>query len=109
MTDNMDLIQKITDVRLNITKLDSKKTQAETQYKHICTKYGIKPATKQDEEIDEGEDMATEQSNMVRNMRNPGRSNDDEALFQMNQERETRRNNIELLKQSVEEARQEQM
>ena len=39
MTDNMDLIQKIGDVRANITKLDRSKIDAENKYKQYCTRH----------------------------------------------------------------------
>ena len=43
MTDNMDLIQKIHEVRRSVDKIKKKRTQAENDYKQLCTKYKIKP------------------------------------------------------------------
>ena len=44
MTDNMDLIQKISEVRTNIKKLTTAKGEYDNDYKQLCTKNGIKPA-----------------------------------------------------------------
>lgn len=43
MTDNMDLIQKINEVRLSNASLVKTKQREDNEYKNQCRKYGIKP------------------------------------------------------------------
>ena len=102
MTDNMDLIQRISDVRKNVAKIKKKRTDAENDYKQLCTKYKIKPI--RNSEDGEEEDPLDERS---RGMRNPARSEDDETLYNLNKERDNRQNIIENYKQSIEAAREE--
>ena len=83
MTDNMGLIQKIHDVRKNITKLKKKNNDAQNDYKQMCTKYKIKPKLLNMEENEDEDDPLNENSN-TRNMRLPGRSDDDETLYNLN-------------------------
>ena len=44
MTDNMDLIKRIGDVRTNIKKLTISKGEYDNEYKQLCTRNGIRPA-----------------------------------------------------------------
>ena len=102
MTDNMDLIKKINEVRKNIVSLEKSKQDAENEYKKYCNRYGIKPLGKYESEES---DPLLESSRATRGMRNPGRSEDDETLFGLRKETDARRNHVEMLKNSVEEAR----
>ena len=70
MTDNMDLIQKIHDVRNNVAKLKKKDTAAQNDYKQVCTKYKITPVQKYS---GDGEDLDDPNSdgNSYRNRLNP--------------------------------------
>ena len=72
MTDNMDLIYGINDVRENIIKKERERIDAENQYKQMCTRYGIKPA-KSLEEI-EDENYLNENANVLRNPMRAARS-----------------------------------
>ena len=94
MTDNMDLIQRIHDVRKNVAKIKKKRTDAENEYKQLCTKYKIKPVRNSEEQDDD--DPLDDRLNMRgMMMRNPIRSEDDETLYNLNKERESRQNIIE--------------
>jgi len=107
MTDNMDLIQKIGDVRLNIKKLTSSKGEFDNEYKQLCTKNGIKPA-KTIEDLEDS-DWLRENSKVLGNVRHIVRSQDDETLYHLRNEREARRSRIEMLRQNMEELLQEQI
>lgn len=107
MTDNMALIDMIGKVRLKISKLNTDRTDAENDYKQMCTKYGIKPARNLEDLKDP--EWQKENANVLRNLKNPSKTEDDETLQNLRRMREHRRNHIEMLKQSVEEARLETM
>ena len=107
MTDNMALIDMIGKVRLKIAKLNTDRTDAENDYKQMCTKYGIKPARNLEDLKDP--EWLKENANVLRNLKNPSKTEDDETLQNLRRMREHRRNHIEMLKQSVEEARLETM
>ena len=100
MTDNMDLIQKIHEVRVNIKKLTTSKGEYDNDYKQLCTKNGIKPA-KSIEDL-EDPDWLRENSKVLGPARNPMRSQDDETLFHLRQEVMARRQRIEFVKQNME-------
>lgn len=70
MTDNMDLIQKISDVRQNIQKLTKNQKDAENRYKQLCTRHGIKPA-KNLEDLDDAQ-WASDNPRYGRSLRNGG-------------------------------------
>ena len=62
----------------------------------MCTKHGIKIA-KNLEELEDPK-WLNENSNVLRNVRNPVRGQDDEALYNLRKEKESRRSHIEMLK-----------
>ena len=108
MTDNMDLIQKIHEVRRSVDKIKKKRTQAENDYKQLCTKYKIKPI-RNTEEQDEDDPLDDRSNNHLRGMRSAVmRSEDDETLLNLNKERESRQNYIENIKSNIDQAREEQ-
>ena len=72
MTDNMDLIQRIHEVRVNIKKLTTAKGEYDNDYKQLCTKNGIKPA-KCIEDLEDPE-WLRENSKVLGPVRNPVRS-----------------------------------
>ena len=49
----------------------------------------------------------TSEHGALKNLKNPARTEDDETLMNLRRMREHRRNHIEMLKQSIEETRQE--
>ena len=106
MTDNMDLIQKINEVRLSNASLVKTKQREDNEYKNQCRKYGIKPVRTFGDQA-ESEDPLSDNSR--RSNRNPGRTDDDETLINMRRETDASRNHLDMLKASIEEARQEQM
>ena len=107
MTDNMDLIQKIADVRLNIKKLTTAKGEFDNDYKQLCTKNGIKPA-KCIEDL-EDPDWLRENSKVLGPVRNPVKSQDEETLYHLRQEVMARRQRIEFVKQNMEELFEQKM
>lgn len=96
----MDLIVKIKDVRDSIKALAKSKRKSENEYKTECTKYGIKPKSK--EETDEMDLLSAGDSRM-RSMK--VRSDDDETLSHMRKDADARNKHIEMLKSSVEDSR----
>ena len=96
MTDNMALIDMIGKVRLKISKLNTDRTDAENDYKQMCTKYGIKPARNLEDLKDP--EWQKENANVLRNLKNPSKTEDDETLQNLRRMREHRRNHIEMLK-----------
>ena len=62
----------------------------------MCTRYGIKPARNLEDLQDP--DWLNENSNVLRNLKNPARTEDDETLMNLRRMREHRRNHIEMLK-----------
>ena len=81
-------------MRKNVAKIKKKRTDAENEYKQLCTKYKIKPVKNSEEQDDD--DPLDDRSNMRgMMMRNPIRSEDDETLYNLNKERESRQNIIE--------------
>jgi len=78
MTDNMALIDMIGKVRLKISKLNTDRTDAENDYKQMCTKYGIKPARNLEDLKDP--EWQKENANVLRNLKNPSKTEDDETL-----------------------------
>ena len=96
MGNNMDLIYDIGLLRDNIVVRDREKTDRENAYKQMCTKHGIKPA-KVLEDL-ENPDWLRANANVLRNVRNPVRGQDDEALHNLRKERENRRAHIEMLR-----------
>ena len=107
MTDNMDLIQKIHEVRVNIKKLTTAKGEYDNDYKQLCTKNGIKPA-KCIEDLEDPE-WLRENAKVLGPVRNPVRSQDEETLMQMRQALIERRQRVEYMKQNMEDMLQEQM
>ena len=73
----------------------------------MCTKNGIKPA-KTLEDL-EDPDWMRENSKVLGNVRNPMRTQDEETLYHMRNERESRRSRCEGLRGNIEELLQEQM
>lgn len=109
MTDNMDLIQKINTVRDNIKAEQKRKTDAENNYKQLCTKYGIKPARNLEDLEDPDWLKDNERVFGSSYQRNMSRTEDDQNLMNLRRERDHRRNHLEMLRASIEESRQEQM
>ena len=107
MTDNMDLIQRIGDVRTNIKKLTTAKGEFDNDYKQLCTKNGIKPA-KCIEDL-EDPDWLRENSKVLGPVRNPVKSQDEEALYHLRQEVMARRQRIEFVKQNMEDLFEQKM
>mmetsp|Transcript_13311 Transcript_13311/g.18152 ORF Transcript_13311/g.18152 Transcript_13311/m.18152 type:complete len:113 (+) Transcript_13311:490-828(+) len=103
MSDNMDLITKITQARHTIKGLTKRKNDAESTYKESCNKLGYKPPSK--EEL-ESEDPLSGDSRL-RSIQ--GRSEDDETLLGLRNEADARRRHIEMLKSNIDDARQEQI
>ena len=101
MTDNMDLIQQIGDVRDNIVEITKRKVDSDNAYKNLCTRYGIKPAKSLDD-LD-NPDWLRENAKVLKNLRNPIKNQDDETLYHLRDERENRRANIEMLRQRMQE------
>ena len=60
MSDNMDLITKISIARQTCKSLNKRKKDVESEYKKACNMYGYKPPNK--DELDEGDPLATENS-----------------------------------------------
>ena len=98
MTDNMELIHKISSVRENIQKLEKRKSDAENSYKQLCTKFGVKPAKNLEDLEDEG--WLGENSKVLRVGRNPARENH-EALNTLVEERELRQRRIQMMRQNI--------
>ena len=63
----------------------------------MCTKHGISRQAKTLEDL-EDPDWLRDNANVLRNIRNPVRGQDDEALYNLQKERENRRGHIEMLK-----------
>ena len=107
MTDNFDLIEKIAMVRESIVQLQRSKGEYDNQYKQMCTKNGIKQA-KTLEDLEEPS-WLKENSKVLGNVRKPVRTQDDETLFHLRNEREARRHRVEALHSNIEELMNEQM
>ena len=101
MTDNMDLLEQIGDLRINIQEITKRKVDADNAYKNLCTRYGIKPAKTLDDL--ENPDWLRENAKVLKNVRNPVRNQDDETLYHMREERENRRQQIEMMRQRMQE------
>ena len=69
MTDNMDLIQKISKLRENIQKLERAKTESVNKYKQTCTKFGVKAAKTLEDLTDKN--WLKENSKVLVNIGNP--------------------------------------
>lgn len=107
MTDNMDLIQKISKLRENIQKQERAKTESENKYKQTCTKFGVKPA-KTLEDL-ENKQWLSDNSNVLVNIRNPDKANDQETIMNLRDRHEDLRSHIEMLKGNLEDIRNEEM
>ena len=103
MSDNMDLITKISQARQDCKNLTKRKKVVESDYKKACNQYGYKPQNK--DELDEADPLSD--NSRIRSLQ--GRSEDDETLFGLRRDTEARRKHVEMLKSNIEEARQEQL
>lgn len=101
MSDNMDLITKISTARTDCKNLTKRKKAVESDYKKACNQYGYKPQSK--DELDEADPLSD--NSRIRSLQ--GRSEDDETLFNLRRDTEARRKHVEMLKSNIEEARQE--
>ena len=73
----------------------------------MCTKNGVKQAKKL-EDLEDPE-WLKENSKVLGNVRNPMRTQDEETLFHMRNEREARRQRVEEIRSNIEELLNEQM
>ena len=107
MTDNMDLIKRIGDVRTNIKKLTISKGEYDNEYKQLCTRNGIRPA-KRMEDLEDPEWLA-ENSKVLGPIRSMARTQEDQTLFQLRAEREAKSQRIHYMRQNIQDLLDEQL